>query len=109
MTINLTELNAAAALVSTMLPQVATAYAILKTIWLRTNPGKTEADFVSYLGTASQANIDDTAALLKADGYIEQADGSWKKPTPSLLSGTSTTLASSAVPLPSGGTSISGT
>lgn len=57
-----------------------TAYSIFKGIWLRTNPGKTEADYLTYLQTASQANIDDTAALLIADGYTASADGkTWTK------------------------------
>lgn len=71
--------NSAMATVNAALPIALAAYNILKGIWLRTNPGKTEADYVGYLQAASLANVDDTAALLISDGYVEQPDGSWKK------------------------------
>lgn len=69
--------------VSKFIPELAmvmTAYDILKNIWLKTNPGKTEDDYRVYLQTTSQTNVDDTAAYLTAQGYVQQADGSWKKP-----------------------------
>ena len=78
--ISANEVSDAISLVSTAFPQFIAAYTVLKAIWLRTNPGKTEADYLEYLRSASQANIDDTAALLAADGYKLQPDGSWKKP-----------------------------
>lgn len=76
------ELTAASAALSSLsvgIPIALAAYNILKTIWTRTNPGKTEADYLAYLQTASQANIDETAALLKADGYVEDPPGTWRK------------------------------
>jgi hypothetical protein len=77
--INATEVNDAMVLVSTVLPQAMAAYSILKLIWLRTNPGKTEADYLGYLLAASQTNVDETAALLTADGYVETSPGNWSK------------------------------
>lgn len=58
------------------------AYSILKNIWMTTNPGKTEADYQTYLQTASQRDIDDTSVYLVAQGYVETPAGSgnWAKP-----------------------------
>lgn len=57
-----------------------TAYALLKSIWLRMNPGKTEQDFLDYLQTSSQSNIDDASAQLLSDGWVLSADGkTWSK------------------------------
>lgn len=78
--INVAELEAAVGLVTRVIPVLGTAFSVLQSIWLRTNPGKTEADFLDYLDTASQANIDDSAAILRADGFIEGPPGTWKKP-----------------------------
>lgn len=78
--INAAAVNDALALVSTVLPQAMAAYSILKLIWLRTNPGKTEADFLSYLEQASQLNVDETEAILKADGYVQDGKGGWSRP-----------------------------
>lgn len=69
--------------VSKFIPEVAmvmTAYDILKNIWMKTNPGKTEDDYRTYLQTTATANIDDTATYLNAQGYVQAADGSWRKP-----------------------------
>lgn len=65
--------------VSIAVPIAMAAYTLFKGIWLSTNPGKTEADYLTYLQTASQSNIDDTATYLTAQGYTQQADGSWRK------------------------------
>lgn len=78
--IKVNEVSDAISLVSTVFPQFIAAYTVLKTIWFRMNPGRTEADYLEYLRSASQTNIDDSAAFLVADGYVQQADGSWKKP-----------------------------
>ena len=80
MAINLTDINAGLATVNAALPILVNAYALLKEIWLRTNPGKTEADYLNYLATTSTTNLTDSAAILVADGYVQQADGSWKRP-----------------------------
>lgn len=82
--INLTDVNTALNLVSAALPEFGVAYQILKTIWTRTNPGKTEDDYRTYLRSTAQTNIDDTAALLRADGYVEDpvGSGNWHKPAP---------------------------
>lgn len=77
--INAQDVQGAISLISMALPQVMTAYQLFKVIWLRTNPGKTEADFLTYLQTASQANIDDSAAILTADGFVEVSPGNWVK------------------------------
>ena len=77
---NLKAIADGAATVNAALPTFIAAYNVLKGIWTRMNPGKTEADFVNYLNSSSQQNVDDSAAILKADGYEEQPDGSWKKP-----------------------------
>lgn len=76
------DVNNIVTIISTEFPIAFSAYSILKTIWMRTNPGKTEADYRAYLQTTSQANIDDSAAILKADGWIEEPPGSgnWHKP-----------------------------
>ena len=78
--INVTEVNAAVSLISVIVPQAAAAYSILKVIWQRTNPGKTEADFLTYLSQESQKNVDESAAILIADGYVQDpATGNWSK------------------------------
>lgn len=78
--INLTEVNDAVALISTVLPQVGAAYGILRVIWQRTNPGKTEADFLSFLQSESQKNVDESSAILIADGYVQDPlTGNWSK------------------------------
>jgi hypothetical protein len=78
--VNLTDLNNALGTVNASLPILVAAYTGLKAIWLRMNPQKTEADYLAYLQDSAQRNIDDSAAILTADGYVQQADGSWKKP-----------------------------
>lgn len=80
MAINLNDVNAAVSLISVVLPQVSAAYGILRVIWHQTNPGKTEADFLTFLQTASQKNVDDSSAILVADGYVQDpASGNWSK------------------------------
>ena len=81
MAINVAAVVGALAQVDEALPLALTAFQALKTIFLRTNPGKTEADYIAYLKTSAQANIDDTEAILQADGWTENADGSWTKPS----------------------------
>ena len=80
-----TTVNVSLDLIGKIIPEVSmamTAYSILKNIWLKTNPGKTEADYQVYLQTSSQANIDDSSAVLLADGYTTDDGGlTWKKPT----------------------------
>lgn len=76
------DLGKASTLLTSLSADVAlamSAYALLKRIWMQTNPGKTEADYQAYLQSASQANIDDTAALLEADGFVEDPPGTWTK------------------------------
>ncbi len=66
--------------VSALLPEVQVAmdaYNGFKAIWLAMNPGKTEDDFRTFLRTSSQENIDDTAALLRAHGWVETTPGNW--------------------------------
>jgi hypothetical protein len=76
--IKVEEVQAAVTLVSTVFPQAMAAYQILKAIWMATNPGKTEADYLAYLQTASQQNLDDASAILKAHGYVPDGAGGWK-------------------------------
>jgi hypothetical protein len=79
---NVDDVNAAVSLISAVVPQVAAAYGILKSIWQRTNPGMTEADFLTYLQQASQKNVDEAAVILTADGYVQDpVTGQWTKPT----------------------------
>jgi hypothetical protein len=78
--IDVNEVNAAVALLSTVAPEVTAAYSLLKVIWMRTNPGKTEDDYRAYLRSTSHANIDDSAAILRADGFEPDGAGGWKKP-----------------------------
>ena len=78
-TADLTAATTALSAVSVAFPIAMAAYSMLRIIWLRTNPGKTEADYLTYLQTASQSNIDDSAVILIADGYVLMPDGSWKK------------------------------
>lgn len=59
---------------------VLTAYNILHGIWTVVNPGKTEEDYQNYLKTTSQTNVDTTSVYLRAQGYIEETPGNWKKP-----------------------------
>lgn len=71
--------------VAALQPDIAialTAYNLLKGIWQSTNPGKTEADYLAYLQSASQTNVDTTSAYLQAQGYVETPPGSgkWSKP-----------------------------
>lgn len=71
--------------VAALQPDIAialTAYNALKGIWMGLNPGKTEADYLAYLQTASQTNVDTTSAYLKAQGYVETPpdSGNWSKP-----------------------------
>ena len=83
--INLTSITTAAAAIAALEPDVAlavTAYNLLHGIWTTMNPGKTEADYQAYLQTASQTNVDTTAAYLTSQGYVETPPGSgnWAKP-----------------------------
>jgi hypothetical protein len=35
---------------------------------------------LNYLQQASQLNVDESAAILIADGYVQDAAGNWSKP-----------------------------
>ena len=76
----LTKANDAMTILGTVVPQAMIAYNMFKVIWLMSNPGKTEEDYLTMLTTASQANIDQSSAILLADGYVEDAQGNWSKP-----------------------------
>lgn len=83
---NAQQITAAVGAVAALEPDIAialTAYNLLHGIWTTLNPGKTEADYQTYLSTASQTNIDTTAGLLRAHGFVETPPGSgnWAKPT----------------------------
>jgi hypothetical protein len=78
-TVNAPEINAALGVVQAAFPLAMTAYNILAGIWLKTNPGKTIADYEAYLTQWAQANVDDSAAILRADGYVEGPPGTWTK------------------------------
>ena len=77
---NIATASAALTAVTDGIALAVTAYSILKGIWLRTNPGKTEDDYLNYLKSSSQLNIDDTATQLKADGWVETSPGNWTQP-----------------------------
>ena len=73
-------LNASIALVSSVIPEVGALVLGLKTIWLAANPGKTEVDWISGLGSASAALTSQADAQLLKDGYVQDAAGNWAKP-----------------------------
>lgn len=79
-TTNIEAATAALSSVSVAIPIALAAYGVLKDIWQKENPGKTEAEFILDLQTKSQLNIDGTAAYLTSQGYVQQPDGSWRKP-----------------------------
>ncbi len=66
--------------ISVAIPVLVAAYNGLRSIWASQNPGQTEADFIVHLQQSAQLNVDDTAAYLTSQGYVQQADGSWTKP-----------------------------
>jgi hypothetical protein len=83
--ISVKSITDAAATIAALEPDIAialTAYNVLHGIWGVMHPGQTEADYQAYLQTSSQTNIDTTASLLKARGYVEMPEGSgnWTKP-----------------------------
>lgn len=83
--INAKNVTDAAAVIAAFEPDITialTAFNVLKAIWITVNPGKNEADYLTYLQTASQTNIDTTSVYLKAGGWIEDPPGSgnWAKP-----------------------------
>jgi hypothetical protein len=83
--INVKNVTDAAAVIAAFEPDIAialTAYNVLHGIWAVQFPGKTEDDFRNYLQTSSQTNVDTTAPLLIAQGYVETPEGSgnWAKP-----------------------------
>lgn len=73
------DVNAAAALISTVVPQIGAAYQLYRLIWLQTNPGKTEADYLQHLADASKQTIGDADAVLTGLGYTQDATGAWHK------------------------------
>lgn len=78
---SLAVLNAAIALVSTVMPEVGALVMGLKMIWQKKNPGKTDADFFADLLTASDQLVSDADAQLIADGFT-RVNGKWVPPTP---------------------------
>ena len=75
------DIDAAVGLISSVNPILFAAYTAFKAIWGATNPGKTEADFITFLLSTSQTDASSDAAWLVSKGYTQQADGSWKPPT----------------------------
>ena len=82
MKIDAAQINSDLQLVSTAMPILGAAYAAYRAIWLATNPGKTEDDYVSHLGDVSKANVSAADAILIADGYVLDG-GNWHKPASS--------------------------
>lgn len=80
MKITASEVNDALSVITAFVPQAATAYVLFRNVWLVANPGKTEADYLQMLSDASQKNINDSSAILMADGYVQDANGNWSKP-----------------------------
>lgn len=66
------------ALVSTVLPEVGVFVEGLKLIWLKSNPGKTEADWIGSLAGDSGELTTEADQILIDAGYVRQGDGSWK-------------------------------
>ena len=73
-------INSSIALVSTVLPEVAALVLGLKTIWLAKNPGKTDADWIAGLASASAQLTDEAEAQLIKDGFTKDGDGNWIAP-----------------------------
>jgi hypothetical protein len=71
----------AMAVVGTVLPQSLVAYNLFQVIWMSSHPGSTEDDYLNFLTAASQKNVDESAAILQADGFVQDEAGNWKRPT----------------------------
>lgn len=67
-------------LVSSLIPGAEALILGVKTIWLAANPGKTDADWVAGLATASTVLTTAADKQLIADGWTLQTDGSLKPP-----------------------------
>lgn len=78
---NVQDVTAAIGLISSVFPPALAAYNVLRGIWMSVNPGQPESAYLAFLQTASQTNIDQSAAILLADGFVEVTPGNWvKKP-----------------------------
>ena len=74
------DIDAAVGLISSVNPILFAAYAAFKTIWMTSNPGQTEAQYIAALLALSQSAAASDAAWLVSKGYVQQPDGSWKAP-----------------------------
>ena len=77
---NAKQVGDAMAVVGTVLPQALVAYNLFQVIWLSSHPGSTEEDYLKFLTDASQKNVDESAAILIADGFVQDAAGNWSRP-----------------------------
>ncbi len=66
-------------LVGSVVPQLAAAYAIYRTIWTAINPGKTEQEFEDHLTASASAAVSAADAILLADGFTRDVNGNWTK------------------------------
>lgn len=73
----LSDVNAALQVISVASPILFAAYQGFRTIWLLSNPGKSEADYIAYLITAATRTISDSDAILISIGYKQDAQGHW--------------------------------
>lgn len=81
----LDEVNAVLGTVSVAMPQFFAIYNAIKLIWTVANPGKTDADFNTFLLTQANKTTSDADAILMSKGFIrDPATGIWNKPTPTI-------------------------
>ncbi len=73
------EITAAISLVSAVIPEVGALITGLRVIWTAANLGKTDADYIGSLGTASGTTTADGAAQLIKDGWV-LVNGQWVPP-----------------------------
>ena len=71
----LAQLTADLGSVNALIPVATVLYEAVKAIWLKANPGKTDADFEAALTTAAGQLVTQSDAILIADGYTFDASG----------------------------------
>lgn len=60
-------------------PGLLATYEVVRAIWLSVHPSATEADFVAQLIANSSQLVRDSDAILTANGYVRDANGTWSK------------------------------
>lgn len=76
--ISAASINAGLTLVATIEPQAIAIYEVARAIWVAANPGKTDADFINALASASSQTTTDSDAILTAKGFVrDPSTGVW--------------------------------